>query len=189
MSLSRPWSGGANLRFVSETINYTVERKVEDVELRRYPPMVLATVRGMADNDAFRILFGYISGRNHSDKKIPMTAPVISTEARIPMTAPVISAPDSFSFVLPPSYPNQEIPAPLDPRSTLERIPQRRVAALRFRGIATRNAVAEKTRQLLDTLAQHEIPTDGSAFLMRYNAPFTPGFMRRNEVGIEVRAS
>jgi len=171
---------------VSETIKYAVEGKVEGVELRRYPPVVLATVRGIADNDAFRILFRYISGHNQPVKKIPMTAPVISTAARIPMTAPVISAPDSFSFVMPPSYPDDDIPAPLDPRSTLERIPQRRVAALRFRGIATQNAVAEKTRQLLDTLARHEIPTEGTSFLMRYNAPFTPGFMRRNEVGIEL---
>ena len=173
---------------MSETIKYTIERKVERIELRRYPPMVLASVRGMADNDAFRILFRYISGHNQSVKKIPMTAPVISTDARIPMTAPVISARDSFSFVMPPSYPSDDIPVPLDPRSTLERIPQRRVAALRFRGTATEKAVAEKTRELLDTLARHEIPTAGSSFLMRYNAPFTPGFMRRNEVGIELPA-
>lgn len=175
--------------FVSQTINYTVERKIDDVELRQYPPMVLATVRGMGDNDAFRILFKYISGHNRSVKKIPMTAPVMSTEARIPMTSPVVSSRESFSFVLPPSYQSEEIPAPLDSRSTLERIPQRRVAALRFRGVATGNAVAEKTRQLLDTLAKHEIPAKGTVFLMRYNAPFTPGFIRRNEVGIEVRAS
>ena len=173
---------------MSETINYTLERKIDDVELRQYPPMVLATVRGMGDNDAFRILFKYISGHNRIAKKIPMTAPVMSTEARIPMTSPVVSSQDSFSFVLPPSYQSEDIPAPLDSRSALEQIPGRRVAALRFRGVATGNAVAGKTRELLDTLARHEIPVHGPVFLMRYNAPFTPGFIRRNEVGVEVRA-
>jgi len=38
---------------------------------------------------------------------------------------------------------------------------------------------------LFDTLEEHELRVLGSVFLMRYNAPFTPGFMRRNEVGVE----
>lgn len=173
---------------MTQAIDYTVERKIDNVELRRYPPIVLATVRGIGDSDAFRILFKYLSGNNRSAKKIPMTAPVVSTAARIPMTAPVVSSQDSFSFVLPPSYRSEDIPAPLDPRSVLEQIPQRRVAALRFRGIATRHAIAAKTRELLDTLAQNEIPAKGTVFLMRYNAPFTPGLMRRNEVAVELPA-
>ena len=117
-----------------------------------------------------------------------MTVPVISTGERIAMTAPVISNNASFSFVLPPSYTIDNSPLPLDPRSTLESRPEQWVAALRFHGTAGAEAVAAKSRELRDILARHEILTQGAAFLMRYNAPFTPGFLRRNEVGIELVA-
>ncbi|MEO6795609.1 MAG: heme-binding protein [Candidatus Dormibacter sp.] len=174
---------------MSNTIDYTIEKSIDKVELRRYPPNVLATVRGMPDNEAFRILFRYISGSNRTVSKIEMTVPVISTGQRIAMTAPVVSSDDTFSFMLPSSYSIESSPVPLDPRSTLERIPARRVAALRFRGPAGQSAVAEKRRILLDTLARHDIRPNGEPFLMRYDAPFTPGFVRRNEVGIELAAN
>jgi hypothetical protein len=174
---------------MSENLDYTVEKTIDNIELRRYPPIVVATVRGMPDNEAFRILFRYISGSNRTVSKIEMTVPVISTGQRIAMTAPVVSSDDTFSFVLPSSYSIESSPVPLDPRSTLEQIPERHVAALRFRGTAGASAVAEKRRELLETLARHEILCKGAPFLMRYNAPFTPGFMRRNEVGIELAAN
>jgi len=174
---------------MSENLDYKVEKTIDNIELRRYPPIVVATVRGMPDNEAFRILFRYISGSNRTVSKIEMTVPVISTGQRIAMTAPVVSSDDTFSFVLPSSYSIESSPVPLDPRSTLEQIPERHVAALRFRGTAGASAVAEKRRELLETLARHEILCKGAPFLMRYNAPFTPGFMRRNEVGIELAAN
>lgn len=173
---------------MSNSIDYTVEGAIENGELRHYPPMVLVTVQGMADNEAFRVLFRYISGNNRTVTNVPMTVPVISTGERIAMTAPVISNNASFSFVLPPSYTIDNSPLPLDPRSTLESLPERWVAALRFHGTAGAEAVAAKSRELRDILARHEILTKGAAFLMRYNAPFTPGFLRRNEVGIELVA-
>lgn len=173
---------------MSNTIDYSIEKTIENAELRHYPPMVLVTVQGMADNEAFGILFPYISGNNRTVTKVPMTVPVISTGQRIAMTAPVVSDEDSFSFVLPPSYTIGNTPQPLDPRSTLESVPERWIAALRFRGTAGAEAVAEKCRELRDILARHEILTKGAAFLMRYNAPVTPGFLRRNEVGIELVA-
>ena len=157
---------------------YTVERIIERVEIRRYPPMVLATVREMPDNKAFGILFKYISGNNRSAHR--------ATGVRIAMTAPVFSASDSFSFAMPPSFSIDTAPMPLDSRSVLEGMPPRRVAALRFSGTAPEKTVAAKSRELLDTLERHELRVLGSPFLMRYNAPFTLGFMRRNEVGIEL---
>jgi len=35
-------------------------------------------------------------------------------------------------------------------------------------------------------LAENRIETVGEPVLMRYNAPWTPGFMRRNEIAIEI---
>lgn len=166
---------------MSDQLPYKVEQIIEGVEIRRYPPMVLATVREMPDNEAFGILFRYISGNNRSARS--------AEGERIAMTAPVFSMDDSFSFAMPPTYSIETAPAPLDTRSVIERIPARRVAALRFSGNAPMKAVAARSRQLLDTLARHEIRTKGPTFLMRYNPPFMPGFMRRNEVGVELQPS
>lgn len=166
---------------MSERLPYTVEQAIDGVEVRSYAPMVLATVRRMPDNEAFGILFKYISGNNRSAKR--------SASERIPMTAPVFSGSDSFSFAVPPSYSIDTAPRPLDSRSVLESVPARRVAVLRFSGTAPGRTVAAKSRELLDTLARHGLRAKGSPFLMRYNAPFTPGFMRRNEVGVELQPS
>ncbi len=41
--------------------------------------------------------------------------------------------------------------------------------------------------RLLKVLESEKIQIAGTPFLMRYNSPFTPGFLRRNEVGVEIR--
>jgi hypothetical protein len=42
---------------------------------------------------------------------------------------------------------------------------------------------------MLEELKKAGIKTVGQVFTMRYNGPFTPWFMRRNEVAIEVELS
>jgi len=44
----------------------------------------------------------------------------------------------------------------------------------------------KKTSELLQELAKANMTTKGSVFTMLYNPPFTPSFLRRNEVAIEV---
>lgn len=171
---------------MSEQAPYLVEQILEGVEVRRYSPMVLATVHDMPDNEAFRILFKYISGNNRSISRLDQAASTAAGGEKIAMTVPVFSAGNSFSFVMPSSFSKESAPEPQDPRSIVEGMPERRVAALRFSGVAREGAVAARTRQLLETLARHELRPRGTPFLMRYNAPFTPGFMRRNEVAIEL---
>ena len=171
---------------MSEQLRYVIEQVIEGVEIRRYPPIVLATVRDMPDNESFRILFRYISGNNRATGDPDRAASTAAAGEKIAMTVPVFSTPDSFSFALPGSYSKQTTPEPQDPRSIVEAMPARRVAALRFSGFARARTVASRSRQLLETLARHEFRTRGTTFLMRYNAPFTPGFLRRNEVGIEL---
>lgn len=176
---------------MTNEIPYAVTETFRDIEVRAYSSMILATVLGRGDYGAFGLLFRYITGSNATQKTIPMTAPVVSERTgseRIPMTAPVVSDRDRFSFVLPPSYTMETAPLPLDPGVRLEPFPARRVAVVRFRGRATARAVRERTEALLRGLAQAGIQPIGSPFLMRYNPPYTPVFMRRNEVGVEVRS-
>ncbi len=82
-----------------KSLDYEVARSYGAFELRRYPLTILATVRGMGDDDAFRVLFDYISGRNRRREKVAMTTPVLSSEGaseQIPMAVPIVSDIKSF---------------------------------------------------------------------------------------------
>ena len=169
-----------------ETAPYEELERIGDVELRKYPALRIATVRGVSENEAFGFLFRYISGRNRTRKKIAMTAPVISSET-IAMTAPVISDEVSLSFVMPAGYTIDDLPEPLDEEVKTEEIPARYLAVIRFRGTTDEASVEKMTRRLMDTLREQGIPITGTPFLMRYNPPFIPAIFRRNEVGVEIR--
>ncbi len=166
-----------------ETPSYEVLRKVEGVEIRKYPSMLLATATG--GGDLFGLLFQYISGANKGSHKISMTAPVITPE-KIAMTAPVMTDSDSMSFIVPSTYTWDTVPEPTDPRISIRELPARITAVLRFSGLGRRAIVEAKKRQLLDTLSRNRIEATGEVVLMRYNPPFTPWFLRRNEVAVEV---
>ena len=168
-----------------EIAEYKVARKIGDIEIREYPEMLLATVTGMEDDSSFGLLFNYISGDNKSSKKLPMTAPVVSSE-KIAMTAPVVSGGRFFTFVLPSSFTFENVPKPTDERIRIHMQPARIFAVLRFGGRSTEDKFKKQGNILLHVLSKHHIETRGGLFLMRYNSPFAPGFMRRNEVGIEI---
>jgi hypothetical protein len=42
---------------------------------------------------------------------------------------------------------------------------------------------------MIEELEKAEIETVGQVFTIRYNGPFTPLFMRRNEVAVEIELS
>ncbi|MDD1711364.1 MAG: heme-binding protein [Methanoregulaceae archaeon] len=170
---------------MTETIRYEESGGVGEVEFRKYPSIILATVTGTNENENFWILFRYITGNNHSGKKLPMTSPVITPE-KIAMTTPVISETNAMSFVLPASYSMKEVPEPIDTRIRIQEIPSRELAVIRFSGRASASDVAQVRERLLKKLEESNIMVVGTPFLMRYNAPYTPGFMRRNEVGVEI---
>lgn len=169
-----------------EKVAYVVVKKIDNVEVREYPELLLATVEGFDENVAFGLLFDFISGGNMSMRKIAMTAPVISSE-KIPMTAPVISRGNYMAFVMPSAYDRETIPQPKNQKVQIEVVPKRTVAVLRFSGYATDKKTAERVRQLFSVVKKNNLKTHGEPFLMRYNSPFAPGFIRRNEVGIEIR--
>lgn len=166
-----------------ESAPYEEIRRIGDVELREYPAIVVASVKGKGN--PFRYLFSYISGNNKSRRKIAMTTPVITPE-KIEMTSPVINREDTMSFVLPSKFSMETAPIPNDEAVTIEELPKRKVAVIRFRGWARARDIEKYTAQLLKTLNKENIGNNGPPFVMRYNAPYVPGFMRRNEVAVEI---
>ncbi|MFM9917324.1 MAG: SOUL family heme-binding protein [Rhizobacter sp.] len=175
---------------------YEVLRRIDDVEVRQYAPYVVAEVVMEADVDeagnlAFPILAGYIFGKNKGKKEFAMTAPVTQTAApvRLEMTAPVTqtAAPGAagsyvIQFVLPKGVTLDSAPEPLDARVRLREIPARQVAAIRYSGFWSDANYREHLDRLRATLKGADLSPSGEPVFSRYNPPFTPWFLRRNEI-------
>jgi hypothetical protein len=168
-----------------EQARYEVLKKIGKAEIRRYPRLVIARVDGYGDG-GFNILFRFITGNNRQKSNIAMTAPVVSEQ--IAMTAPVLSETGSIAFVMPEGFTLETTPEPLDDRVKIVEIPERVVAALRFSGRWSNSIFRKKSKEMLEELAKAGIKTVGPVFSMRYNGPFTPWFLLRNEVAITVES-
>ncbi len=181
-----------------EEPDYEVVRTFDNVELRRYAPYVVAEVvldtsAEDAGNQAFPILAGYIFGKNKGEKKFAMTAPVTQTAApmRMDMTAPVTQAAVAggmqVQFVLPKGVTLATAPEPIDPRVQLRVMPAATWAVIRYSGTWSQSNYLEHLGELKAALQAAGVATQGEPVLARYNAPFTPWFMRRNEIWLAMR--
>ena len=178
---------------------YVVSVRERDFEVRDYPALIVARVdvtgsRNQASRAGFKLLAGYIFGGNTRRQSIAMTAPVTQSPAAretIAMTAPVIQSGEmeswNVSFVMPGKFTLETLPMPNDKRVQLLSLAPTRVAALRFSGLAEPVDVERKTALLHNFIDRHHLSAAGPASLARYNPPWTPWFMRRNEVWIPVR--
>ena len=180
-----------------EEAKYKVLEREEDFELRQYEPQIVAETLVEGDfqdvgNEGFRRLYDYISGKNRKQQTIPMTAPV-SQEAsseKIPMTAPVnqeqVGGKWRITFLMPPQYTLETLPEPLDPRVQLTKVPGLLMAALSYSGTWSRGRYEEKEKRLKELIRQKGLKIVGEPVFARYNPPFMPWFLRRNEVLIPV---
>ncbi len=183
--------------FAIEETKFKVIESEGRFELRQYSAHIVAEtlVEGdfsKAGKEAFNRLAGYINGQNRSKQKIPMTAPV-SQEAdslKIPMTAPVnqerIGEKWRFTFLMPAEYTLETLPEPLDSRVTLRKVPERLMAAIKYSGTWSKSRYEEKKKQLVEWIEKKGLKQIGEPVFARYNPPFMPWFLRRNEVLIPI---
>ena len=135
-----------------------------------------------------------------------MTAPVATRGETIAMTSPVRSILDAggeigmsgparratdegeitMAFYLPTDYTEKTAPRPTDDRVNLVVEPERTIAVRQVSWYATQRRVDHKRNRLLKTLEKQDIERRGSPALFQYNDPWTPPFMRRNEVAVEI---
>jgi hypothetical protein len=176
---------------------YQVVRELEGIELRQYAAYTVAEVvvagpAGDAGNRAFPILAGYIFGKNKGERKFAMTAPV--TQAAVPqkleMTAPVTqsAAPGGFlvQFVLPQGVTVASAPEPLDARIQLREVPPSQVAVIRYSGFWSDSNYNEHLAKLQKALRDAGLAWTGEEVNSRYDAPYTPWFMRRNQIWLHL---
>lgn len=196
------WSAWGFFGSNVEQAEYTVIKEMNGYEIREYPAHIVAetTVQGSYEdglNEGFKIVAGYIFGGNTKKESIAMTAPVVAQKEdvnkkseSIAMTAPVVATPEGdsqvISFVMPRSYTLDTLPTPNDPRVKIVMIPTKKYAVMRFSWYRSASRVKQTQEKLLAALARDEVKVEGSVAYAGYNAPWTPPWMSRNEVLVEI---
>ena len=185
-----------------EKPEYEVLYQDGKIEYRLYQPYIVAQTNvsvedeyNGASNEGFRRLFKYITGANNTDIDIAMTAPVQmnmdNAGEKIAMTAPVQQKSNGdflqVAFMLPSKFNMDTAPAPTDERVFIREIPARIMAVIRYSGRWTDRNRAKYEKRLRENLQSHGIDTVSGAETAAYNPPFTPPFLRRNEIMLEVR--
>lgn len=169
-------------------------------EVREYAAHVVAevAVEGTHENAgtrAFRALAGYIGGQNHAGRAMAMTAPVLNRTAegrRMAMTSPVVQrdggAPGSFvvGFVMPADETPETLPEPDDAGVTLRAVPVQVAAAVRYSGRWTQRGYEERAAWLRQAVADAGLKAVGDPQWARFDPPWTPWFLRRNEIVLPV---
>jgi hypothetical protein len=177
--------GIVGVRVLTEEPSHTTTKLTDSVEIRRYQPRIAAetTVEGVdeekARSDGFRRLAGYIFGGNQGSQKVAMTAPVSTSSDENGW---------AIRFFMPSKWTMDTLPTPKDDRVRLVEVPEESVAAVRFTGSRSSEAVAAKTEELLDALSAKGVETAGEPVSWFYDPPWTLPFRRRNEVVVPIAA-
>lgn len=179
-----------------EQPKYKVIATDRNIEIRDYPPMIVAEAdvageRDKAISEGFRTIADYIFGNNLSSQKVAMTAPVTQQPSeKIAMTAPVTQQGDGNTwqvrFVMPFNYTMEMLPKPKNPAVKLKEIEAKRFAVIRFSGIAGENSLKRHTEELREYVQTKKLNPQAAPTYAFYNPPWTLPFLRRNEVMIEV---
>ena len=167
-----------------ESPKYEVLRHDGGFELRRYGGYLTANVRvaaagyGQAANAGFKPLADYIFGNNHTSDRIAMTAPVTSGMVccqKIAMTAPVTAVESKgdyvVSFTMPSGYTMENLPAPSNPRVSIESVAPGVVAVVRFSGYMNDESAGKAQNDLEAWIAEQGLSTVGEPVAAQYDAP------------------
>ena len=170
-----------------------------DYEVRHYPSRIVAETEvtsrdwSASGNEGFRRLASYIFGKNRKRTKIAMTAPVgqrPTTGVKLAMSAPVGQRRDHdrwiVSFAMPTESTLSTLPEPEDPRVVLRERPSHEVAVVKFSGRWTDANMERRTEALRKWVTSRGLEIVGEPEVNRYDPPFKPWFLRRNEVCIPV---
>ena len=106
------------------------------------------------------------------------------------MTAPVTArhSEDEYvvSFTMPSGYTMETLPRPNNAAVALETISPHLVAVVRFAGYLREEAAARAQAELELWIAEQGLTPVGEPISAQYDAPWKPGFARRNEIMIPV---
>ncbi|MEN9369661.1 MAG: hypothetical protein RI952_526 [Bacteroidota bacterium] len=175
---------GALLAFKSDGIEmpaYKVIKRIDDIEIRQYPTMVVAQTMLLQSakeermSNGFRTIAGYIFGGNERNQKIAMTAPVVM---KMGDTA-------SMYFMMPKKYTPTQLPKPNSSKVAIVEEQARVLAVIRYSGFSSEKKIEKYKNKLAAIVSKNNLKATGPYMYMGYNAPWDV-INRRNEIAIEV---
>jgi DNA gyrase inhibitor GyrI len=167
------YAGCATSRAGYKSAPYKVLKQAGQYEVREYPTLAIVQTPMRGADDSFMRLFRYIDGQNAATQKIAMTTPVYMTG-------------DTMAFVMPEKIPADRVPQPKNSQVALGSIPAGKFAVLRFSG--GRNASNETNAVVALTawMQREKLTPTGDPVFGYFDPPWTPVFLRRNEVMLRV---
>ncbi len=165
-----------------EKPKYHVISSQENIEIRKYNPMIIALVevqgeRKEAIKGGFKILADYIFGNNKSKEDIPMTAPVRQQKFQENW---------QISFIMPSEYNMETLPQPNNKNISLKELPSKKYIVINFSGMISDQNITLNEEKLKKYIFENEIQSLSTPIYAFYNPPWTLSFMRRNEIMMEI---
>jgi hypothetical protein len=182
----------------TEQLVYETLLSDKDKEIRLYDSFVKAQVQltgNVSENrdDSFKILAGYIFGKNNKKSKISMTSPVVTKaiSEKIKMTSPVVIKQDKdqsqMYFKMPSKYTIDSLPQPDDDRVKISKEPKRIYAVITYSGSWNQDRFEDKKKELMDWIKGiGSYKVVAVAKYAGYNPPWTLPWFRKNEVLLEI---
>ena len=164
-----------------ESAPYRVVRSEGGIELREYPAMVWVETamasRGNGADGSFNRLFRFITGGNEQKQKIAMTTPVFMTGQGTNAT---------MAFVMPATMTKTAVPRPGDEAVSVRQLAGGQYAVVRFSGGRSEANETAALQRLESWLRAQKLSVKSSPVFGYFDPPWTPPFLRRNEVMLPV---
>ena len=175
-----------------ESAEYRVVISDGGLEVRDYADLVLVSTGMQFDaqgNDgSFSRLFRYISGDNGEQQKVAMTIPVFMQRGgrNGSEDSETQQQQGQMAFVVPRQVAENGAPQPGNANVRLRDRSGGKFAVLRFSGQMEDAPLDEKENELRGWMEQQNLAAAGPVEFAGYDPPWTPGFLRRNEIMIRV---
>ena len=161
-----------------ESPNYEMLMKKKNFEVRKYSPFQIIQYDNPQDPEShqgFRTLFQYIGSKNRENQKISMTIPVLQKKE---------GDRNRMAFVIPQNI--KRPPIPLNQHLEISTVPGGVYVVHPYRGSHS-NIKFITHKNILEKLLEdrHYVPV-GPFISAFYNPPFTPPFLKHNEVLVEI---
>ncbi|MCG6943473.1 MAG: heme-binding protein [Thiohalocapsa sp.] len=167
--------------------DYKVVQRGDGFQLRDYAPLRVAETKvaggfAEADDAAYPLLLDYLHGRNSMGQQVSMIAPVMQQQVDLDGDQGWL-----MQFTMPQEFPLGMLPQPAVANVDLRELPERLMAARRYRGDWDESHWQQQADKLVSAVERAGLTPIGEPVFARYNAPFVPGFLRRNEVLLSVQ--